>query len=127
MENNINGLPSDEKLKSRKVIGQIFDEKKSVFKFPLNCLYIISEDNQKPKMTSVASKRNFKKAVDRNLIKRRIREAYRLNKSILEEESPSRHLNIIFVYVGKDIMHFKEIESSMVHILSTLNRQLSKV
>jgi ribonuclease P protein component len=123
MENKIHGLPSSEKLKSKKAIGQIFQEKTSVFKFPLNCLYQKDPDNVLPKITSVASKRNFKRAVDRNIIKRRIREAYRLNKDILTNQSESRKLNLVFIYVAKEIMSFQEIEKSMVHILSTVSKK----
>ena len=56
-------------------------------------------------------KRNFKRAVDRNLLKRRIREAYRLNKSILVD---NEKLLIAYIYTAKEILAYAEIEKKLV-------------
>ena len=57
-------------------------------------------------------KRNFKRAVKRNLLKRRIREAYRLNKELLSEA-----VDILFIYTSREVLPFKDIEESVVAAL----------
>ncbi|WP_317045208.1 ribonuclease P protein component [Formosa algae] len=71
-----------EKLKSKITIEKLFTEGKSVSAYPLRLVYLKTsfEDNVTIKAGVSVSKRNFKLAVDRNRIKRLLREAYRLNK-----------------------------------------------
>ncbi len=83
-----------EKLKSLKLIGQIFKEGKSFSHFPFRVVYLFSEkDKSFLRAAFSVSSRNFKKAVDRNRIKRLMREAYRLQKNSfqtkLEEKKPT--------------------------------------
>ncbi len=71
-----------EKLKRSKHIETLFSEGKFVYSYPIKLLYLQTEfdDGAKLKIGFAASKKNFKHAVDRNLLKRRMREAYRKNK-----------------------------------------------
>lgn len=62
------------------------------------------------------SKRNFKKAVDRNLIKRRMREAFRQNKNAM---AASKKLLIAYIYTAKEILTFAQIQERLV---KTFNR-----
>lgn len=62
-------------------------------------------------------KKNFRRAVKRNLLKRRIREAYRQNKALLE----AKGVDIMFVYNQKEIRPFADIERSVKTILSEIN------
>jgi ribonuclease P protein component len=62
------------------------------------------------------SKKNFKKAVDRNLIKRRMREAFRLNKNSI---AASNKLLIAYIYSAKEILTFAQIQERLV---KTFNR-----
>ncbi len=69
------------------------------------------------------SKRNFKRAVDRNKIKRRMREAFRLNKSKL---SDSKKLLIGYIYTPKEILPFLQIEEAMVKSFKRLDKDGKK-
>ena len=76
----------DEKLKSRKVIESLFSNGHSFTVYPLKVLYKIETDKEGILQAGVAvSTRQFKKAVDRNRIKRLMRESYRIQKNDLKE------------------------------------------
>lgn len=89
-------LPKRERIYSRKTIERLFGGKsKSVSTFPLRAVYTTSEDDCSDVLVSV-SKRYFKRAVKRNRIKRQIREAYRLNKHILDACNTSLHIAFLW-------------------------------
>ena len=66
--------------------------------------------------------RNFTRAVDRNLIRRRCREAYRLHKSILTANNPAvpYPTSIAFLYLAKEISTYDVIEKAMIKVLNKL-------
>lgn len=111
-------FPKKEKLKSRKLIEQLFAEGESVSKFPLKLFYIPAsfEEDVKIKATVSVSKRNFRSAVSRNHIKRLMREAYRLNKYIAAENIESQYA-FIFLYLSKEKPTFELIEKKMQTLL----------
>ncbi len=113
-----------ERLSSKKVIDRLFrkgsSETNSVFSYPFRVLYLRDEARlgELPAVLISVSKRSFKRAVDRNLLKRRIREAYRLNKSLLfGGENPRPPAFLAFVYVAKEILPFDELEKKMKFVL----------
>lgn len=71
-------------------------------------------------------KKRFKSAVTRNLIKRRVREAYRLYKPefYTSIEGSSKHLAMMIIYVSNDILEFNKIDQSLKKALGKLSRQL---
>jgi ribonuclease P protein component len=111
-------LPKEERLCSRKTLGELFISGESLLVYPLKVVFIksnSSEDIQNQAAFAV-SKRNFKRAVKRNLIKRRMREAYRLNKQVLQGDLAAKNLqtSIMFIYVGKEVLEYATIEKSMI-------------
>jgi ribonuclease P protein component len=114
------------RLCTEKEIGALFSYGSVNFVHPIKAIYFIKRDNELfYKVLVSVSKRNFKKAVDRNLIKRRIKEATRKNiqqiSKLLETKGVS--INIAFVYVSKHIPTSEEIEETVVrHILYLTNR-----
>jgi ribonuclease P protein component len=112
-----------EKLKSRKLLNQVFAEGKSLNAFPLKITYT-SKDIDGASVAKVGvgvSSRHFKKAVDRNRVKRLIRESYRLQKfSLLEMLPEKKQLNVFILFVGKELNETSLIPEKMPLILEKL-------
>lgn len=103
-----------EKLKSKKGIDLLFTEGQSVSAYPLRLVYMpttFDEDIIAKTGVSV-SKRNFKTAVDRNRIKRLLRESYRLNKAVYFNNLTTQHAFMI-LYIGKDKPTLTQVENRM--------------
>ena len=100
-------LGRSERLKSRKLIDRVFREGKSFSLFPFRVYYLFVEPGAPALLQAGfgASRRNFKRAVDRNRIKRLTREAYRINKQelFLRLQEKQRPLALFFIYTGKEL------------------------
>jgi ribonuclease P protein component len=116
-----------EKLKSEKLIKQLFDEGETISVFPLRLLYfkVNHHSNYLIQAGVTVSKRNFKKAVDRNRIKRLMREAYRLNKPFLYENIQSKYV-FMFIYLDKKEVKYAGIEQKMKEIMKLFITKISK-
>ena len=68
-------------------------------------------------------KRNFKRAVKRNLLKRRLRESYRTQKGLLSSELS---IDVLFFYNSAEVLDYSAIRADVASILSTLNAKLSE-
>lgn len=119
--------PKKEKLKSKKLIDQLFTEGQSVSAFPLRLVYMQTtfEDDIIAKTGVSVSKRNFKTAVDRNRIKRLLREAYRLNKANFFNNLTTQHAFMI-LYIGKDKPTFAQVETRMKVLFEKFSSNVSK-
>ena len=119
--------PKKEKLKSQKLIEQLFSEGKSVSAFPLRMVYLKTEfeDDVQFKTGVSTSKRNFKNAVDRNRIKRLLREAYRLNKAVYFNNISGSYA-LMILYIGKDGTDFDSVESKMKQLLDAFSKKVSQ-
>ena len=101
----------------------MFKKAKSFAIFPFRVFYMFVEDGTTPLLAGFgASAKNFKKAVNRNRIKRLTREAYRLQKSELYEtlEKHNSQLALFFIYTGKEIPLYTLVKEKMGIILQRL-------
>ncbi len=101
-----------ERLSKKKDIQELFDKGSSFYLHPFKVFF--RKQPESPGVHQVlfsVPKRNFKHATDRNRIKRRMREAYRLNKALLPSASA---LQIAYIYTAKNILLFKTIEDKMI-------------
>jgi ribonuclease P protein component len=107
----------EERLKSDILIKELFEKGSSFYSFPFKVIFMTNADEKAAshQVLISVSKKNFKKAVDRNLIKRRIRESYRLNKNLLPN---STQLLIAYIYTAKEILTFAQIQERLVKSLN---------
>ena len=118
-----------ERLCRRKVIKQLFSEGKSFLLYPFRIVWIASpKEDSLAKILISVPKRNFKKAVTRNLLKRRIREAYRKNKTVFYQNISNNEQTIAFTlyYVAKDVLEYSEIESKIILTLQRLSKSINE-
>jgi ribonuclease P protein component len=118
-------LPKNERLHAEKSIKELFHEGSSFFLFPFKVQFFVKKDVPlgTQKVLFSVSKRKFKKAVDRNFVKRRIKEAYRLNKHLITLQNIE--LNIGFIYVAGNLMEFSEIQPKIILCLKKLQAELT--
>jgi len=121
-------LGKDERLKSRKQIEQLFDKGKSIAITPFRVYFLINKMlNAQRSMFNVqfgvgVSAKNFKKAVDRNRIKRLTREAWRLQKNEISKKAKEtqRQLNVFFIYTGRELPDFTTVKDKVAIALKKL-------
>ncbi|MBN1388567.1 MAG: ribonuclease P protein component [Bacteroidales bacterium] len=110
-----------EKLCSRKVITSLFENGKAFYSEPFRVLWLKSESiNSFPALSAISvGKKSFARAVDRNRLKRLIREAWRINKKHLYDELEKLDMQIVMmiIYIGDKKFDYKDIEAQMRHLV----------
>lgn len=120
-------FPKKERVTGEIRVKQLFAEGKSFLVYPLKVVYVREASADIPlKVLFSVPKRRFKRANKRNLLKRRMREAYRLRRSSLVEalEHQSQALNVAFTYVANDPLEYAYIERKMVEALDLLQKEV---
>ena len=118
----------NERIISKILLQNIIGKGTSLFIYPIKCYALLSSLNDVKSVNQMAiavPKRIFKKAVDRNRVKRIIREAYRLNnKQILLplKTDGTRKVDLLFVFVGKEMPDYKLIEKVIVDLLKKVSQ-----
>jgi len=118
----------EEKLCSQKIIGEIFLSGTSFLCYPLKVVwkYELLLTPYPAQVVFSVPKRLFKRAHDRNLLKRQLREVYRHQKQDLYQglELNDRKIAFMIVYIAKEKLDFTQIESAMVKVITKLNKKL---
>ncbi len=123
-------FPSKEKLKSKKQIELLFKSGQSIAAFPVLGIYTTHPKTDIPLQTAVTvSKKHFKKAVTRNLIKRRMKEAWRLRKNDFTERLAQSNLSvhIILIFIGKEVLSYADIDKGIKKLIKKLNKELTEL
>ena len=118
----VNSFHKEERLKSRKSIELLFKTGRSYTSPPLRMFFKESEPGKSPVRMAVAvPRRIFKRAVDRNLLKRRIREAYRNQKhELYSVAGEKKTYDVLFLYQSAAIEEYKVIQSALMVLLKRL-------
>ena len=127
-------LGKNERLKSRKQIEQLFSNGKKFVVAPFRIFYQVDSKWSTGKEKNAlqfgigVSAKNFKKAVDRNKIKRLTREAWRLQKNNLKKKliSAELQLNVFFVYTARNVPAFDDIKGKVALVLEKLFEKINE-
>ncbi len=107
-----------ERLSYKSAIEDLFHKGSGIPCYPLRIVWLAREGEEgcKPRILVSVPARTFRKAVDRNLLKRRMREAYRRNNIRLSGRLPfsNRQVDIAFLYIAKEICSYHDIEKGII-------------
>lgn len=116
------------KLCSRKTIGRLFKEGKQLRAFPLSVSFLEVENSEKVPFQVVISapKRQFRRAHDRNYVKRLIKEVLRKEKQPLEDLliASGKQLALFIVYTNKEVLTYPELEKCAKKLVGKLLAEL---
>lgn len=138
-------LRKPEKLRHKTLVNALFAEGKSIYDFPLRLVWrVLSHDELedsfragvpektgKLQMLITIPKKKRRRAVDRVLLRRRIREAYRLNRlhlaDVIDNREDIASLNVAFIFLGDENTPYRELEKKMINLLLRLEKKLENV
>ncbi len=120
----------EERLCNKKLIDGLYHNGSSFLCYPYKVSWLKTGAGKLPvQALFTVPKKRFKRAVDRNLIKRRMREAYRLHKQLFLYDQlieQNKHIALALIYVGTDIAGYALIEKKMLKMFTLLVEQVAK-
>ena len=121
-------LSKAERLSWKRYVDRLFLNGQSFIAYPLRVVYLPIEEVLGVPASFLVSvpKKKFKRAVKRNLIKRQVREAYRVHKQELYDSLvlSGKQLLVAFIYLDKEIVSFPEIEKAMTKAIRLLQEKV---
>lgn len=121
----MNSFPKSERLSSKVAIDTLFETGRSFHSTPLKICWLEIPESPSPAQIVISvPKRSFKRAVDRNKIKRQIREAYRKNKNVFYETLENKKVHLMFIFTSKTILEYAEIEEKIILALKRLSKNI---
>ncbi len=126
MEERRNTFPKEEHLYGDSAVDMLFRKGKSFLAFPVKVTYLVTTDCVPVRCMVVAPKKKFKHAVDRNRVKRQLREAYRKNKHGLFDwaEQHQQQLHFSMVFVSDKLIPSHVVERKIKVALEKLQEKL---
>jgi ribonuclease P protein component len=117
-----------ERLCSQRTIGEMFSGGESFLAYPLKVVFLKTALTPEAPVQAAfsVSKRSFKRAVKRNLLKRRMREAFRLNKPDFAAKLSEKDVQVavMFIYIAREELGYSDIEKGMAVALKKLGQKL---
>lgn len=138
-------LRKAEKLRHKKLVGALFSEGKSIYDFPVRLVWRaispeelegsfragVPDNTGKLQMLVTIPKKKRRRAVDRVLLRRRLREAYRLNRlplaDVINGRSDIGAVTLAFIFLGDENTPYADLERKMISLLARLEKKLAKV
>ena len=116
-------LPKSEKLHSFGAIRRLFSEGRGGFVYPLRyVVYAEQGEEMSAEILFSTPKKLLKRANKRNKVRRRMREAYRLNKQMLLASENPRQIQAALIYSSKEVVDYKTIENATKRILEIISK-----
>ena len=122
-----NTLPKSDRLTSRLAISEIYDKGKHLNDYPFKIVWLKQTGQSELKVVFSVPKRKFKRAVDRNQIKRKLREAYRKYKHTCQKaiEAKNTGVSLFLIYLGKEIPPSKIVDDKIILLLNRLTKEIT--
>ena len=122
-----NTLSKSERLTNPVAISQIYDKGRHLNDYPFKIVWLKEVGGTGLKVVFSVPKRKFKRAVDRNQIKRKLRETYRKNRHEVQKVAKNKntHISLFLIYLGKDIPSSEIVDDKINVLLKRLTKEIS--